>query len=53
MMLMMMIIYSLLPVLDINKAKDSNGLIRIMDRHPDDMELKNMVESYLQRLGGR
>ena len=23
-----------------------------MDRHPDDMELKNMVESYLQRLGG-
>ena len=34
------------------QAKDSNGLIRIMDRHPDDMELKNMVESYLQRLGG-
>ena len=27
-------------------------MIRIMDRHPDDKKLKNMVESYLQRLEG-
>jgi hypothetical protein len=35
------------------QAKDHSGLIRIMDRHTDDMELKNTVEKYLQRLGGR
>jgi hypothetical protein len=35
------------------QAKDQNGLIRIMDRHLGDMELKNTVENYLQRLGGR